>query len=218
MKRCFVFVTMILAAIMLTACATTGAGDNNDQTTTNKRTAAPEQVMNWYGGSAHVGAPALATTAALVRAGGGAQNFSFATALVALLGQEAANVELTKLRRQYGTQAVKQFLAGMDYAVTDGLKRARAAGLTLPSAPMALTSNKLAQALVEAGTAQNGTFWAGRMLDVALSHKVHNQVMTDINATFGTEANLLMHQILNQAMYDVAQVLGMRNVKLAPLH
>lgn len=42
--------------------------------------------------------------------------------------------------------------------------------------------------------------------------------MVDINNSAGYEADLITHKILNQAMYDVAQALGMNHVKLAGLH
>ena len=43
----------------------------------------------------YLGAPALDVTAALVKAGGGAENFSFAKALVSMLGEK--NVKLATL-------------------------------------------------------------------------------------------------------------------------
>jgi len=42
--------------------------------------------------------------------------------------------------------------------------------------------------------------------------------MVDINNVAGYEADRITHKILNQAMYDVAQALGMDNVRLASLH
>ena len=173
--------------------------------------------MNWFGGPTYTGEPALDATAALVKAGGGAENFSFATALVSMLGQEAVNNEMAKLNAKYGEAAVKNFIDGMDYAVKDGLKRATEAGVTLP-APAPLEGIPLAKALIEAGTTEDGTFWSGYLFDKALSHDLHNQVMGDIEAEHGAEMDLNVHKILNQAMYDTAQALGMTNVKLASLN
>ncbi len=42
--------------------------------------------------------------------------------------------------------------------------------------------------------------------------------MADINQTAGYEADRTTHKILNQAMYDVAQALEMKDLKLADLH
>ena len=42
--------------------------------------------------------------------------------------------------------------------------------------------------------------------------------MADINADAGFQADKITHKILNQAMYDVAQALGLNDVKLAELH
>jgi hypothetical protein len=42
--------------------------------------------------------------------------------------------------------------------------------------------------------------------------------MDDINAKQGSTMDGTVHRITNQAMYDVAQALGMKNVKLATFH
>lgn len=175
-------------------------------------------AMSWFGGVSYNGAPALDVTAALVEAGGGASNFNFATALVSMLGQETVNAEVAKLTKQYGKTATDNFIAGMTFAVNDGLKRATEAGVKLPTAPADLKGVKLASTLVSAGTTADGTWWSGYLFDKALSHDVHVQVMQDIDAKFGHGADEATHKILNQAMYDVAQALKAKNVKLAALH
>lgn len=173
--------------------------------------------MNWFGGPVYEGAPALEATAALVKAGGGADNFTFSAALVSMLGEKTVNGEVAKLNKQYGEKNVTDFIDGMTFAVKDGLKRATEAGVKLPAAPDSLKGVELAKALVKAGTV-DGTFWSGYMFDVALSHPIHNLVMADIDVKFGHSADENTHRILNQAMYDVAQALGMKDVKLASLH
>jgi hypothetical protein len=179
---------------------------------------AADAATNWYGGPVYGGAPALPVTAALVEAGGGAAHFNFAAALDSMLGPKTVAQEVAKLQRQYGKAEVEGFINGMTYAVKDGLKRATQAGVKLPAAPAGLHGVKLAKTLVTAGTAPDGVFWAGYLFDHALSHKLHDQVMTDINAHVSAQADLITHKILNQAMFDVAHALGDRNVKLAALH
>ncbi|MEO5813279.1 MAG: hypothetical protein ABIU96_01215 [Rhodanobacter sp.] len=179
--------------------------------------AAPEG-MNWFGGPIYTGEPALAATAALIKAGGGADNFSFQTALVSMLGEETVNAEVAKLTKQYGAEEVKGFVDGMTFAVKSAIKQVTDAGITLPEAPADLKGADLAKALVKAGTAPDGTFWAGYMFDQALSNKIHVAVMVDIDQAVGHAADESTHKILNQAMFDVAQALGMKDVKLAPLH
>lgn len=205
--------TLVLAvASIATACAfSTAAYAAPDD-------AMPPQAMNWYGGPAYDGAPALAATAALVKAGGGADNFSFPAALVSMLGQKTVDAEVTKLNRQYGEHEVQEFLKGMTFDVKDGLRLATDAGVKLPAAPADLKGPKLAATLATAGTAPDGTFWAGYLFDHAISHKLHNQVMIDVATRFGAQDNLVTHKILNQAMYDVAHALGHDDVKLASLH
>lgn len=172
---------------------------------------------NWFGGEIYNGEPALAATAALVKAGGGADHFEFSTALVSMLGKDTVNKEVAKLTKQYGAAEVKTFLGGMTFAINDGLKRATEAGVKLP-APADAHGAALAKALVQAGTTSDGTFWSGYLFDKAISHKLHNQVMGDIDAKYGMAADATTHKLLNQAMFDVAQALAMKDVKLASFH
>jgi hypothetical protein len=173
---------------------------------------------NWFGGPVYNGEPALEVTAALVKAGGGAEHFSFAKALVSMLGEETVNTEVAKLNKQYGEEDVSNFISGMTFAVKDGLKRATEVGVKLPVPPEDLEGVKLAEALVSAGTVADGTWWSGYLFDKALSHTIHVLVMADIDAKDGHAVDENTHKILNQAMYDVAHALGHKNVKLAPLH
>lgn len=177
-----------------------------------------QSAMNWFGGPTYNGAPSLAATAALVKAGGGASDFSFFRALVSMLGEKTVNAEVAKLDKQYGQKNVTDFIDGMTFAVDAALKRATAAGVSLPPPPAGLEGARLAEALVKAGTAPDGVWWSGYLFDVALSHDIHVQVMQDIDAKFGHAADENTHRILNQAMYDVAQALKVPNVKLASLH
>lgn len=173
---------------------------------------------NMFGGPIYSGAPALSVTAALVKAGGGAENFEFSKALVSMLGEKTVNAEVAKLTKQYGKDEVNTFITGMTYAVKDGLKRATEAGVKLPAAPTDLHGVALARTLVTAGTAPDGVWWSGYLFDHALSHPIHNQVMDDINGNVSTQADMTTHKILNQAMFDVAHALGHKHVKLATLH
>lgn len=173
---------------------------------------------NWFGGPVYNGEPDLKTTAALVKAGGGADNFDFSKALVAMLGEKTVNAEVEKLTGQYGKEDVDDFINGMTFAVKDALKRATEQGIKLPDPPKDLTGTKLASELVKLGTAPDGTFWAGYMFDQTISHALHNEVMADIDAKSGQQSDANTHKILNQAMYDVAQALGHKDVKLASFH
>lgn len=214
-KTPLIAVCFSMAAFGVTAC-------NNDSTAastaeSSKTSAENQHVINMFGGEAYLGDPALDVTAALVKAGGGAENFSFATALVAMLGEDTVNAEVAKLTEQYGEDEVNQFIGGMDYAVNSALRIATEKGIKLP-APANLTGVDLAKTLVDAGIASDGVWWSGRMFDVAISHGLHNDVMNDINANVSFQADQITHKILNQAMYDVAHALGKTDVKLASLH
>lgn len=215
MKRYVLLGTAAAVAFLFAASAMAASGSGDMQhSMANKH----QQTMNWYGGPAYLGPPSLKATAALVKAGGGAENFSFSQALVSMLGEKTVNAEVAKLTKQYGKKNVQGFIKGMNYAVNDALKRATEQGIKLPEAPANLKGTTLAKALVKAGTDKDGTFWAGLMFDHAISHKLHNQVMTDINQNVSGYADMNTHRILNQAMYDVGHALDMKHVKLASLH
>ena len=121
---------LIMASAALTASVGLAYG-SSAIAAENAPQAAPAHAMamNWFGGPVYDGAPALAATAALVQAGGGAEHFSFAQALVAMLGEKTVNAEVAKLTKQYGKKDVDGFLNGMTFAITDGLKRATEAGV-----------------------------------------------------------------------------------------
>lgn len=174
--------------------------------------------INMYGGPVYSGTPALDATAALVKAGGGAQHFSIQKALVSMLGEKTVNTEVGKLERQYGKKNVEDWLNGFNFAVEDAVKRATAAGVKLPEPPADLDGVKLAKTLVDAGTAPDNVFWSGLLYDHALSHNIHNRVMLDIDAKYSAAYDQNLHRITNQAMYDVAHALGVNGVMLASLH
>lgn len=209
---------LLVAALALCGLAFDGVAIAADAPTMTQMSQKAQTGSNWFGGPIYSGAPALEVTAALVEAGGGAANFSFATALVSMLGEKTVNAEVAKLNKQYGEKSVTGFIDGMTFAVNDGLKRATEAGVKLPPAPADLKGVKLAETLVKAGAAPDGVWWSGYLFDKALSHAIHDQVMMDIDAKFGHEADMNTHKLLNQAMYDVAQALKVSGVKLATLH
>lgn len=170
-----------------------------------------------FGGPVYDGAPALAVTAALVKAGGGSDKYSTATALTSMVGSDLVTAEVGKLTKQYGKEKVGQWLSVFDFAVADSLKIATEAGVKLP-APAALTGKDLAAGLVNAGVASDGAFQIELLLDKAVSHKIHVAVMKDIDEKFGVPADANYHAISNQAFYDLAQALGATSVKLAANH
>jgi hypothetical protein len=172
--------------------------------------------MSRYGGPVYTGAPALAVTASLVKAGGGADNFSIATALTSMVGPKLVTAEVNKLTTQYGSDKVTQWITTFNFAVGDALKIATADGVTLPNAT--LSGKPLAVTLVKAGLDKHGIFYTEYLLDKAVTHNIHNQVMNDIDAKYGGDVDTDYHAISNQAMVDLAHALGYPNVQVASLH
>jgi hypothetical protein len=213
MKSRFIAAAFAVAAALVCGSAAFAAPTDNGQDTMMNG-----QMMGRFGGPIYNGPPALAVTSSLVAAGGGAANYSTAKALTSMLGAATVNAEVGKLTKQYGADEVTLWLKTFDFAVDDALKIATAAGVTLP-APT-LSGKDLAVTLVKAGTAPDGTFQIEFLLDKAVSHKIHVQVMNDIDKQpgLGKQADLDYHLVSNQAFYDVAQALGLTSVKLAPLH
>lgn len=210
---------LVAAAFAVVAGLLAGSAAFADQPMDNGQdTMMNGTMMGRFGGPVYNGPPALAVTASLVAAGGGADNYSTATALTSMVGGTLVNSEVAKLTKQYGSDKVTQWLKTFDFAVKDSLKIATAAGVKLPAAT--LSGKDLAATLVKAGTAPDGTFQIEFLLDKAVSHKIHVQVMNDIDKEpgLGKAADLNYHLISNQAFYDLAQALGATSVKLAPLH
>lgn len=180
--------------------------------------AARATAMNRYGGPVYVGPPALGTTAALVKAGGGPGHFSLDTALTSMVGPKLVADEVGKLTQQYGQHAVSQWITGFNFSVEDSLRLAAKAGVALPR-PADLHGKALAAALVDAGVdPKTNVFWAGRLYDTTVTHAIHDRVMDDIDAKYGATTDMITHKISNQAMYDLAHALGDTKVRLSPLH
>jgi hypothetical protein len=203
----------LAAMALLTASAAYAGGTDYGKDSMQNGT-----MMGRFGGPIYNGPPALAVTASLVQAGGGAASYSTATALTNMVGAPLVKAEVAKLTKQYGATTVTLWLKTFDFAVNDSLKIATAAGVKLP-APT-LSGKKLAATLVTAGTASDGTFEIEFLLDKAVSHKIHVQVMNDIDKApgLGKAADLNYHLVSNQAFYDLAQALGATSVKLSPIH
>jgi hypothetical protein len=195
------------------------AGAMTKPTDMGKDTMVSGAMHGRFGGPVYTGAPALNVTAALVMAGGGPAKYSTAAALTAMVGKATVTAEVAKLSKQYGGAAVTQWLKTFDFAVNDSLKIATAKGIKLPAADPKLTGAKLATTLVTAGTDADGVFQIEFLLDKAVSHGIHVQVMNDIDKApgYGKKADLDYHTISNQAFYDVGEALKLP-VKLAPLH
>ncbi|HME81313.1 MAG TPA: hypothetical protein VKF82_04485 [Candidatus Eremiobacteraceae bacterium] len=212
-------ISKFVAALGAVAILGAGSAALAAGTDTGQDTTVNGEMHGRFGGPVYNGPPALDVTAALVKAGGGAANYSTATALVSMVGKPTVDAEVAKLSKQYGADAVTLWLKTFDFAVDDSLKIATAAGIKLP-APAPLEGKALAEGLIKAGTDSQGYFQIELLLDKAVSHKIHVQVMNDIDAdpSLGKKADLQYHEISNQAFYDVAQALGMTSVKLAPVH
>lgn len=169
-----------------------------------------------YGGPVYSGPPKLEITARVLKNGGGAK-FSVAKGVVAIVGEKQAKAAFAKLAKQYGKERTARFVQIFDFAVSDAAKLAAAANVKLPPASKE-TGRKLAATLVKLGVAPDHVFYTEYFLDHLLGHKLHMTVMNDIDAKFGQEADMDYHRIANQAYYDLARLLGMKDVKLAKLH
>jgi hypothetical protein len=166
-------------------------------------------------GMTYTGAPDLQAAISLVTAGGAPGHFSVVQAISAMAGSSVANAEVAKLQKQYGKARAASFVAIQNFAVDDAVKIATADGVKFPK-PM-LHGATLAKRVVEVGLV-NGTFYEGTQLDHLVTHKIHEQVMADIDQKFGVMADANYHLIADQAHYDLAHALGMTSVKLAAYH
>jgi hypothetical protein len=167
-----------------------------------------DQPSRFSGPGVYTGPPALPVTLSMIMAGGGPSNFQTVTLVQTLAGSKA-DAEVASLKAKFGADKVTHFVTIFPFVVSDALKIAKAKGVALPSAPDPdpKDGKALAKALWEAG--QTGhSFNVEVMLDRAVSHPIHDQVMTDIDAKYGVAQDADYHAVLNQAMHDLAAVYG----------
>jgi hypothetical protein len=169
------------------------------------------QASRFSGPGVYTGKPALQVTLSMIEAGGGPSNFSTVTLLKVLTGSKF-NAEVTKLTNQYGKEKVANFINVFNYVVNDSLRIVKADNVALPSTPSPDPKDgpALAAALWSAGQTGSG-FNVEVMLDRAVSHPIHVQVMNDIDKKFGIAADADYHAILTTAMHDLAGVYGLKS-------
>jgi hypothetical protein len=160
----------------------------------------------------YTGAPALPVTLSMIVAGGGPSDFKTA-ALVGVLAGDKAGPEVAKLKKQFGDEQVASFLKTFDFVVADSLKIVKEKNVALPSTPMPDPKDGKALAAALWGAGQTGKgFNVEVMLDRAVSHPIHTQVMLDIDKEpgLGLAADANYHAVLTQAMKDLASVYGLK--------
>jgi hypothetical protein len=158
--------------------------------------------------------PSLPTTTAFIAAGGGAGSFSSVRAFTRILGADATQSELAKLRATFGGPRVDQFVRVFDYTVADGWKLAGSDDVKMPP-PSGDTGNALVLDMIKAGTGPpNQTFRITTMMDALLTPQVHAQVGNDIASHYGSDAIGDFESVGNQLFYDLAQSLGDNSVAL----
>lgn len=158
------------------------------------------------GPGVYTGKPALPVTLSMVIAGGGPNNFATLT-LVKVLAGNKTDAEVASLKQKFGDQKVTNFVTIFPFVVSDSLKIAKEKGVALPAVPNPDPKNgeALAGALWGAGQTGQG-FSVEVMLDRAVSHPIHIQVMKDIDVKYGIAQDADYHAVLNQAMHDLASV------------
>jgi hypothetical protein len=167
-----------------------------------------DEPSRFSGPGVYTGAPALPVTLSMIMAGGGPSNFNTLT-LVKTLAGDKTTAEVASLKAKFGDEKVGNFLKVFDYVVADSLKIVTAKKIALPSKPSPdpKDGKALASALWNAGQTTRG-FNVEVMLDAAVSHPIHVQVMKDIDAKYGIAADADYHAVLTQAMHDLASVYG----------
>ncbi|MDP9110957.1 MAG: hypothetical protein M3M96_04940 [Candidatus Eremiobacteraeota bacterium] len=201
--------TRLLAAAI---CAATIFGGSLPAAADSMMKAMPDLNMNaasrFSGPGVYSGAPALPVTLSMVIAGGGPSDFSTLTLVKALAGDKTGP-EVASLKKKFGDEKVTNFVKVFDFVVADSLRIVKEKNVTLPSEPKPDPKNgkALAEALWDAGATPKG-FQVEVMLDRAVSHGIHDQVMTDIDKKFGVGPDADYHAVLTQAMHDLASVYG----------
>ena len=162
------------------------------------------------GPGVYTGAPALPVTLSMVIAGGGPAHFSTLTLVHALAGDKTS-AEVASLTKKFGATKVGNFVKVFNFVVADTLKIVTADHIALPAKPNPNPKDGKALAAALWGAGQTGDgFNVEVMLDRAVSHPIHLQVMKDIDAKYGIGPDADYHVVLNQAMHDLASVYGFK--------
>ena len=163
-----------------------------------------QQSSRFSGPGVYTGSPALPVTLSMIVAGGGPSSFDTVALLKTLTGSKF-DAELAKLTGQYGKEKIGNFVTVFNYVVSDSLRIVKAKHVALPKEPSPDPKNgeALAGALWGAGNTPAG-FNVEVMLDRAVSHPIHDQVMKDIDVKYGIAKDADYHAILNTAMHDLA--------------
>lgn len=149
------------------------------------------------------GPPNLPLTLSMIVAGGGPVHFK-STTLVGTLAGPATKAEEAKLTKQFGAQKVQSFLTVFDFVVSDSLRLVTEKKIPLPKTPVPNPKDgkALSAALYTAGV-EDGKYNVEIMLDRLVSHPIHVQVMDDIDAKYGRNADAYYHVLLTQAVLDL---------------
>jgi len=161
-----------------------------------------------FGGTVYGDQPNLQNTLSLVMAGGGPSKFSTVT-LFGVLAGDKTKAEEDALTQKYGAEKFGQFIKTFDFVINDSLAIVTKAGVKLPAAPAPDPKDGKALSLAlyaDGNDTKNKTFNVEYMLDRLVSHPVHVQVMKDIDAKYGEQADADYHIILTQVMHDLASV------------
>lgn len=159
----------------------------------------------------YTGAPALPVTLSMIEAGGGPKDFK-TLALVKTLAGAKTDAEVASLTKKFGAEKVGNFVKVFEFVVDNSLYIVGEKGVALPTKPNPdpKDGKALAEALWDAGQTGNG-FNVEVMLDRAVSHPIHDEVMTNIDKKFGIGADADYHAVLDQAMHDLASVYGFKS-------
>jgi hypothetical protein len=165
-----------------------------------------DQPSRFSGPGVYTGPPALPVTLSMIVAGGGPSDFSTLTLVKRLAGAKT-DAEVASLKAKFGDQKVTNFVTVFNFVVSDALSIVKAKGVALPSTPKPDPNDgeALAGALWAAGQTGHG-YNVEVMLDRAVSHPIHDQVMKDIDAKYGIATDADYHAVLTQAMQDLASV------------
>jgi len=206
----FRLMTAIVASLALMG-AGAALADSNMMMMGHMMPNVTDAPSRFSGPGVYTGAPALPVTLSMIVAGGGPKDFQ-TTTLVGVLAGPKANAEVASLTQKFGAAKVGNFVKVFKFVVDDSLKIVTEKHIALPSTPNPDPKDGKALSAALWGAGQTGQgFNVEVMLDRAVSHPIHDQVMKDIDAKYGIAADADYHAVLNQAMHDLASVYDLKN-------
>jgi hypothetical protein len=155
-----------------------------------------------YGGAAN-----LPLGMNLIDAGGGAGSFSVVRAWENMIGPDELQADLASLAHTYGQSEADRFVDLFNFVMADAWNRAGVDNLRMP-ASSGENGLPLALAILDAASTPQGNYQVEHLLGQVLTPRVCSQVLADLKAKYGSDAQAQFLTMGNEFLNQVGAQVG----------